>query len=230
MRRLLPGLTVLLLAMLAAAADDDKGKAAPETEPEETMEEEPVGNLLPMLNVGGHTERINDMVFDPAGKRLYTAGPPGEVAEWALQLSKDAAGVERLSGERLRALAFPAPVKRLAMFPNGERLAVVGQAGVWMIELAKGEAAVWKKKELASSVYRALAIAPDGRRLALGVDHNTEVHDIADKMSRVVLTGTNPVHSVAFDRSGRWLLLTEHGHTGGKVRAWAPFQQTFRQG
>jgi WD40 repeat protein len=215
MRRLLPGVTVLL-ALFAAIAAQEKGEAEPENEPEETATDEPIGNLLPMQNVGGHTARINDLVFDRASKRLYTAGPPGELAEWDVE-----------SGERLRLWRFPRPVERVAVFPDRQQLAVVVRAvqsgkgekiAVWTIDLAKGEATLRKVLDFALHCH-SLAIAPAGDRLALGVGNNAVVLALDDKGPPAVLTGANLVRRLAFDRSGRSLLLPM-GRQDGKVRIW----------
>ena len=65
------GVVALLLAMafLGLTLSRDSGAQEPDTEPEEKMVEEPVGDVLPMLNVGGHTGPISDLAFDPNGWR-----------------------------------------------------------------------------------------------------------------------------------------------------------------
>src|SRR5262249_24672818 len=105
-----------------------------------TTEELPevTGKVHPVINAGGHSGAIAQVVFSKGGARLYTVGGPGEVHEWVTD-----------SGERLRVWRFPIPAIRLDLSPSGKHLAVgcIGEpvpkgktrtAPVWLIPLPTG--------------------------------------------------------------------------------------------
>src|SRR5262245_58176100 len=94
------GLMILLaVTLLVTAADEDRDQDPPESRPDA-----PEGKVEVVPNVGGHTGAITDMAFDRAGKRLYTVGLPGEVAEWSVK-----------TGRRLRVWRVPGFPYRLAV-------------------------------------------------------------------------------------------------------------------
>ena len=200
------------------AADEDEG------EPEEESPDDPPGVVTPVENVGGHTKMISNLVFGTAGRRLYTTGRPGEVAEW-----------DARSGERMRVWRFPASAYRLAVSRDGQQLATVthyskaenkARNAVWLIDATSGKENSGKAQLgpiVSGQDCYALALTPDGKRLAASIDNHTEIHPLQAKAPPVVLEGTGKVRSLAFDKSGRWLLVAAKSQqkTGpGSVAAW----------
>jgi WD40 repeat protein len=221
------GVLLLLALLLTAAAQEkkeaDPREAPPPAEPESERPDEPVGDVLPMQSTGGHTGMIQSLAFDRGGERLFTAGAPGEVAEWDVQ-----------SGERLRVWRFPRPVSQVAAFPDGKRLAVAGLAvqaektAVWLIDLLTSEVTLHRTVD--GGTCRGLAVAPDGKRLAVSLGQHTDVLPLEGKAAPVVLEKTGKTRSMSFDPSGRWLLTATRDRTGGKVRVWSASGSTATKG
>ena len=128
--RRLGAVLVLTLASLGIAVPQDKGRVPAKAAPDEA-----VNDMVPVQNVGGHTGKMADLTLGPTGRRLFTVGHPGEVAEW-----------DTRSGERLRVWRFPREAYRLAYSRGSNQLAVATQylrtekVAVWLVDLATGEA------------------------------------------------------------------------------------------
>jgi hypothetical protein len=90
---------LLLLAMLGTAtAQPPQGDKKPALEAKA-----PEARVQLMQDTGGHSGPIEELAFRLGDTRLYTVGPPGEVAEWNIS-----------SGLRQRVWRFPGVASRLA--------------------------------------------------------------------------------------------------------------------
>ncbi len=204
---------LVLLALLtvlspALAQDGDK-----KLQPDEDLSETPTDKVQAVLDVGGHTGTIQDLVFGKGGKRLYTVGEPGDLHEWDVE-----------SGERLRVWRFPEPAERLALAPDGKQLAVGGlrrpgpvrqaRASVWLVNLETGEARV---KGLVEGLgVFGLAFSPDGKRLVAGAGPTVNLLSLSADGPAAKLFPTGLLFSLAFNKDGTRLLAS--GYAGKAER------------
>jgi serine/threonine protein kinase/WD40 repeat protein len=154
----------------------------------------------------------NVLGFRPDGRGLFTHRPDG-----AIEL-RDPAGT--LQG----CLKAPTPVDRLALAPDGRRLACTGDDPpvVYILDLETGQ--VVRTLAHPDRLWD-LAWSPDGRLLAAACkDHKAYVWDARDGKLQSVLEGHHwQVASVAFSPDGA-LLAT--GSMDGTTRLWEPIRGT----
>ncbi len=200
----------------AARVPDEDEKARADEEPSNA----PTEKIQAVLDIGGHSGSIYELVFARDGKRLYTVGEPGELHEWDVA-----------SGERLRVWRFPEQVIRLALAPDGKQLAVGGdhrpveadgkkRASVWLINLDTGEARV-HTTVVGDQVTR-LAFSPDGTRLAINANGQTALYSLQAKPEPLQVLETGQLTALAFDpnrKRARSLLLTSRVSKEGKATA-----------
>jgi WD40 repeat protein len=200
-----PALLLLLVALAGpGGADDEQTPKSDEDGPAE-----PPGKAVPVLDVGGHSGQITEMVFGKDGKHLYTVGAPGELREWDLS-----------TGEARRVWRFSQSVWRIALSADGKRVAVAGPGGppgkdgksrlpIWLVDLADGKIS-WQPA-LGKGIVHHLAFAPDGKAIALSGEADTRVIALEQKAPVKVCKGTRHVETLAFDPSGEWLLTARGG-------------------
>jgi WD40 repeat protein len=193
---------LLVLALLggAAAGGDDEEKKQPDDD-----SVEPSGKVEPVLNVGGHTGRIGNMVFSPDGKRLYTTGRPGELCEWNVE-----------SGERLHVWRFPQRVHQLAISPNGKQLASAGwgpppkdgpgDVPIWLIDL--NDRSATRKTVPGVGLVGGLAFAPKGGRLGVMLPKGKCIVLLGLGAKGLVeeLPGWDEGGQLSFNPAGRWVM------------------------
>jgi WD40 repeat protein len=201
--RFLTGITLLaLLACLSAGARDEKEKESSD-EDGEALD----GNVLPVLNVGGHSSMITGLVFNKTGDRLYTVAR--ELMEWDVE-----------SGELLRTWRFPQGAHRIALSPDGKQLAVgchsrlrakdgKRHSSVWLLNLLSGEGQV--VGTLVGGFVRRVAFSPRGDRIAASAGSATGIFSLDGKGAPELVPGPGRMLSLAFDPSGKRLLTAQAG-------------------
>ena len=185
------------LALSAAAlAQDDQGKP--------TL----------VLDAGGHTALVRQVLFTPDGKELITVSDDKTVRFWDVS-----------SGEPLRVLRPPISpgqngmLNAAALSPDGKTLAVGGREKViYLIALPAGRIDRVLKGHTGS--IDALAFSPDGRILASGSgDHTARLWDVGSGACTQTLGGhTKDVYGVAFSPDGRHLATASFDTT---ARLWS---------
>ncbi len=193
-------LTILLaLALLGAIG----ARSEVATQEKDDPPEEPAGKVQLVQDVGGHTGVITGLTFAPDATRLYTVGQPGEVIEWNVA-----------TGRRLRVWRFPGLARRLAISADGRRLVAFinhgqGSMAVWPIDLSSGEGG--RGPVFARKLPHHMALAPNGKRVALNFGTATEVYDLDTKAQVGPTYKTGVTNSLVFGPTGRRLLtVTEH--------------------
>jgi len=200
-------LTLLILLGAVCAGEDDEVP-----NPEEEMQEPPEGRAQAVLNVGGHSGAIHQLVFGAAGKRLYTVGVPGDLHEWDVE-----------TGERLHVWRFPSPAGTVALSPDGKQLAVgcgshtlakdgKPAAPVWLIDLATGKAHV-RGTVAGTDAVRFLVFSPAGDRLVAVSGPTTTIFPLKEESEPVKGPVMGHLFSLAFDPpAGHRLLATRATH------------------
>ena len=152
----------------------------------------------------GNTEKQwFTVAFSPDGRVLATSG--GEVHIWS-------AG----TGELLGTLAgHGATAVRGLGFCRDGRLASAGRDGTLRLwdpasrkELRRWEAQGVDKKD----GYGALAIAPDGRHIAVALNRQVAIYDAGSEAPPQVIAGELDSGQLAFSRDGRWLAFGQGDH------------------
>jgi cytochrome c len=158
----------------------------------------------PPVVLEGHEDNVNAVAFLPGGEVLASAGQDGALRLWPL------------AGGPAEAVRFTAPLTTLAAFPDGA-MAVGGGDGVLRIVDRGGR--LLAEVEAQPTPIIALAISPDGRRIAAGGLRGAVVlvDRATSRIDRRIDGPGLPVWSVAFTPDGREVL------TGGAdrlVRRW----------
>src|SRR5262249_5498256 len=152
----------------------------------------------------GHTRTVVALAFSADGRTLASASRDGTVRRWSLPDGKPL-GTHPAGAGPLEALAL-APDGRVAVRAAGGAVILLGprRAGLG--------GRVWNKARRPRPV-RALAFAPDGKRLLSGgADGAARLWDVAGQELRV-LTHGGPVTAVAFSPAG------DRAVTGGEDRS-----------
>jgi WD40 repeat protein len=204
-----------------------------------------------ILDAGGHTATVHNVLFTPDGKELITVADDRTVRFWDVA-----------SGAPLRVLRPPAGggglgrLTAAALASDGRTLAVAGEGlpdgkpCIYLIDPAAGR--IDRLLRGHGDVIYALAFSPDGKRLAsASKDRTARLWDVATGRGEQVLQGhTGSVAAVAFapdggrlatasfDGTGRvWSLATGQVETvlGGHAKAvhavaWSPDGRTLATG
>jgi WD40 repeat protein/basic membrane lipoprotein Med (substrate-binding protein (PBP1-ABC) superfamily)/DNA-binding SARP family transcriptional activator len=160
-----------------------------------------------LLQLAGHTNGILSVTFNPSGERLATASQDGTIRLWNVALSREW-------------LSYPIPegVSRIAFSPDSSLLvAGTGNQGeIHLWDLATGEEAVQFSDGGHPGGVEAVAISPDGSRLAsVGGDASLKIWDI--DTGQLLNTKDEPefsvIHDVAYSPDGSLLAIGGEDYT-----------------
>ncbi|MDX6413556.1 MAG: hypothetical protein QOH23_966 [Gaiellaceae bacterium] len=185
------------------------------------------GDLVNGSDVVGDPRDVHALAWSPAGRLIAATGSSGQVEIW------DVAGAPRRV-HRLRGLhsvnGLPEAVQSVAFSPDGAIVAaadlnhtpgtlpLAGRVAAWRVGTGHP---LWPPRNLGSAAA-AIAFAPDGRRMAVGLDDGrtriVEVDSAKTQRTLPRFAENDGVTAVAFARDGT--LAT--GMNSGVVRLWNP--------
>src|SRR5262249_6839751 len=170
------------------------------------------GEPLLVIDSGGHTTVIRQVLFTHDGRYLVSAGDDKVVRVWSVE-----------TGEPVRTLrgqiqpGSEGKIFAAALSPDDRYLAVGGfltpQGTIRLLDFQTGEVVAVLPGH-GNSVH-ALAFSPDGRRLASGgADRTVRLWDVASRQPLHVLSGhQGSVSTLAFSPDGRRLVSGSFDHT-----------------
>lgn len=149
---------------------------------------------------------IKDVAFSPDGSLVASAGPQGRVIVWSVEDGSEIAAVE--TGTDVFALSFS---------PDGDRLAIGGDAPASVVDVASGDPVTTLPESAAASGF---AWSPDGRWLATaGPGGAPAVWRTGDWRLIEQLPGGS-LKKVAFAPDSRTIAFTDT--EDDTVRLWTP--------
>jgi WD40 repeat protein/class 3 adenylate cyclase len=187
------------------------------------------GDVRIGLDILGSATDIHALAWSPTGDALVTAGSSGQLELW--NVAGEARRIRTLSGLR-STNDYPEAVQTVAFSPDGGFVVAadmnhtpganprIGRLAAWRTRSGKP---LWQPIALGGSAA-AVALSPDGKRAAVGLDDGAGVQlvDIErGKVERTIRPTGDPrasISAIAFSPSG--LLAT--GSDGGIVQLWDP--------
>jgi WD40 repeat protein len=174
-----------------------------------------------VLDPGGHTARIAEVIFTPDGRQIVSVSADKTVRFW------DAA-----TGEALRVLRPPAGawaeggIATAAGSPDGTRLAVGGypigggKLG-WLVHIiALPEGRVERVLKGHRNFIDGLAFSPDGRRVvSTSADRTARVYDAQTGALLAELKGGDRLTQPAFSPDGKLIAAGSYDHTASVWQA-----------
>jgi WD40 repeat protein/serine/threonine protein kinase len=146
--------------------------------------------------LSGHTGQAQSVVFSPNGKGCLSGASDNTMRLWNLE-----------TGQQLRQFAgHTGPVWSVAFLPGGDRAvsgSFDGTVRLWDVDEGR-ELSCWA---LGSAIH-ALAVSPDGRRLAAGGKARQVFYlEVEGGRTLGAFNGhTDTIPGVAFSPDGRWIL------------------------
>jgi WD40 repeat protein len=239
--------TLLLLALfgpLAAQPNEPPPKDSPDAPPDQRVPETPedlLGKVFLGLNTGAHVAPIKVMRFTPDGHKLLTA-QGGEVRVWDVA-----------TGHPEQVWRLPSGIVCLTISADGHTAAATGSAQlqadgktrnapIWLLALKKTglahgaggdrpppapvpEVIRWPGPDAGiTQTVTALAISPDGTRLAWGAGYQAHVYDLKAKVVTHTLQPAaarrGSVVRLAFGKDGNRLLVGLNGAGAPACLVW----------
>ncbi len=164
-----------------------------------------------ILELPGHTDRINNLVYIPKSNLLASASHDHTVRIWDTSL-----------GKQVHAIQCGTSQLAVACSPDGRLLATSGssQIHIWDTTTWKNLAVLSEPTGLAHIIH-CLTFSADGRLLASGgYDWNICVWNVHDgQMINRIKGHANAITCVRFSQDGRRLI---SGSQDGTVRFWVP--------
>lgn len=150
----------------------------------------------------GHEGRIGALGWSPNGRYLASGGDDKTVRFWNVA-----------DGRCLRAFALPGPATSLAWSPGGDRLIVVCESSLNVLEIAQGTF-----RPVAVAGVQAVDWAPDGTRFLAAVGQSIRVYDAATLTEeRSLTTSELPLGTAAWSPDGKQIAAA---YDGRLVRIW----------
>jgi cytochrome c len=169
-------------------------------------------SLLAGEIVAEHKAPVTGVAFSPDGRTLYTASYDGEARATRI-------GTPQESGRRTPAyrVGLPGSINGMAMLADG-RLVLGGADG--RVRVLAADLAPGFEVELKDGPLTAIAVAPDGRTIAVGGMRTpvTLIDAGAGKPHRQIMGPGLPIWALAFSADGRELLT---GGADGAFRRWS---------
>lgn len=174
-----------------------------------------------VLDAGGHTDRVNQVLFTPDGQRLVSVSADKSIRLWDVATGEALGVLRPPAGRGPEGMLFTAAVS-----PDGRLLAVggyplgAGQDGhpVYLITLPGGPLQTALRGH--TDVIHGLAFSPDGKWLAsASADGTARIWDVARGECRRVLRGhSDVVYAAAFAPDGSRLATASQD---GTARLWS---------
>ena len=150
----------------------------------------------------GHEGRIGALGWSPNGRYLASGGDDKTVRFWNVA-----------DGRCLRAFTLPGPATSLAWSPGGDRLIVVCEASLNVLEIAQGTF-----RPVAVAGVQAVDWAPDGTRFLTAVGQSVRVYDAATLTEeRSLTTSELPLGTAAWSPDGKQIAAA---YDGRLARIW----------
>jgi len=193
-----------LLALQAAAEVYNKDRIIP-GEVEDALHQSLAAPLV-KVSLGGHSQRVNGLVFSPDGRLLAATSNDSTVILWNVGTARESLTVKG-----------PHAFDHVRFSPNGKRFAATDYAGtttVWNV--ADGQK-LYSLPGDSGEVQYGLAFSPDGSRLAVALgNHVIQLYDSTGKKLVKTPSLSGNIFDLGFSPDGKQLVAA----VGNSVKLW----------